>query len=104
VRSLGLSYVDQTGTDSQARTILGSEEGHAKSEVMPSNPERAQFFGKVKRMQTQTEEMAEAEQNEGEGAGTGAPTNRSQGLSAAAAGRGQKSPGLKKNVWEVRKK
>ncbi|KAF2688794.1 hypothetical protein K458DRAFT_400920 [Lentithecium fluviatile CBS 122367] len=98
-RSLGLSNIDQTGTDSQSRTILGSEEEGQSgwSAEMQGTPqqERDKFFGKVERVKTQ-----EVGEEKGEGS-DGAPKRKS--FTGPPRG-GPKSPGLKKNVWEVRRK
>ncbi|KAJ4347973.1 uncharacterized protein N0V89_009345 [Didymosphaeria variabile] len=98
-RSLGLSNVDQTGTDSQARTILAAEEGQPTfEEISPTNPERALYFGKVERIQTLEREMSEAS-NEAD-----PNSKKTRSSSETGASRGPKHANMKKNVWEVRKK
>ncbi|KAL1601491.1 hypothetical protein SLS60_006406 [Paraconiothyrium brasiliense] len=98
-RSLGLSNVDETGTDSQARTILAAEEGQPTfEEISPTNPERALYFGNVERIQTQEREMSEASN----GADPSSKSTRS--ASGTGSSREPKNPHLKKNVWEVRRK
>ena len=98
-RSLGLSYVDQTGTDSQARTITAAEEGHsAFDESLPSTSDRKLYFDKVERVHTRTREMSESS------ADADLSTKRTRSNSLGGSAREPKSPGLKKNVWEVRKK
>lgn len=101
-RSLGLSNADPTGNDSQARTMLGSvEEGHGTwapdMQHSPSQPARAKFFGKVERAQAQSHEVRES----GSDSAEAAPKRQSWNGTSR---NGPKSPGLKKNVWEVRRK
>ncbi|KAF1979272.1 hypothetical protein BU23DRAFT_523914 [Bimuria novae-zelandiae CBS 107.79] len=98
-RSLGLSSADQTGTDSQARTILDAEEGRSTFEENPStNPDRALYFEKVGRIHTQARDMAEAD-NEG-----ASIPGRPRSTGDVGPSSRPKHPGWKKNVWEVRKK
>lgn len=77
-RSLGLSTIDRTGTDSQTRTILEDQEMEEGS----VQPERAKYFGTVEKVKTGTVEVA---QKNGE-------------CSDSA------HQGMRKNVWEVRRK
>ncbi|KAL5386659.1 hypothetical protein DPSP01_004023 [Paraphaeosphaeria sporulosa] len=98
-RSLGLSTVDQTGTDSQARTMLDAEEGSSGfGESSTTNRERALFFGKVERIHTQTQEMAETDNRADSG------SKRTRSASESGSSRGPRNPNLKKTVWEVRRK
>lgn len=96
-RSLGVSNADQTGSDSQARTILDTEEGQSTfEEPYPSVPDRATHFGKVERIQTK--EMAEA----GDGA---KPHSERAGIASDnGSSHTQRNINLKKTVWEVRRK
>jgi hypothetical protein len=98
-RSLGLSNADQTGTDSQARTILGDEEegkiGYTQGmEEKTAQQERGRFFGKVEKVTTHTEEVV-SETGEGSEA---AQYNEPSGVAPKL------SQGMRKNVWEVRRK
>lgn len=115
-RSLGLSNIDQTGTDSQSRTILGNEEEGQGAWVpemqdSPSQPARAQFFGKVERSQKQKQKEPQLEPQIQEVASSSSADNESpdaapkkHSLTGPSRG-GPKSPqGMRKNVWEVRKK
>lgn len=104
-RSLGLSNIEQTGTDSQARTILGAEEEHhhawigkaASTDSEAQQPSRSQFWNKVEKVHTDTQEISEA----GSASGETQPQNTSGGQPKGAINSPQ---GMKKNVWEVRKK
>jgi hypothetical protein len=98
-RSLGLSNTDQTGTDSQAGTILTAEEGHsAVKGVNSTNPERALYFGKVERIHTQTQELGDADN------GTNSGLKPTRSASESGSSRALRNSDLKKNVWEVRRK
>lgn len=97
-RSLGLSNVEETGTDSQAQTILDTEEGQSVfEEVYPNKPNRALYFQRTERTCTQTQEMEDAVSM-----GT-LSTTRTRSTSEVGPSNASKSPDLKKNVWEVRR-
>ncbi|KAF2179019.1 hypothetical protein K469DRAFT_731295 [Zopfia rhizophila CBS 207.26] len=129
-RSLGLSTHDTTGTDSQSRTVFGNEEeGENRWMPLPASasnnldlrkqrntivaqPRPAQFWKKVER----GSKMHEVEET-GSGSGNGGirvdrevkmDSEQRDGPKRQSWGRGMggfKSPqGLRKNVWEVRKK
>lgn len=127
-RSIGLTTHDTTGTDSQSRTILDNEEDENRWMPVPpsassdpnlskesatvySTPRPAQFWSKVERSTSRTQEMSEAgssrnnairvdrevqmEESEGQ-----PPKRQSWGKPLG----GKSTQGMKKNVWEVRKK
>lgn len=126
LQSVGLSTYDQTGTDSQARTILGDNEeehenrwvpvdsviGSEKDSRVISQPRPAQFWNRVEanpnnapvqmdeitaggenQIMVEREVHTEVEQREGK--------RQSWGRRIS----GNRTPaGMKKNIWEVRKK
>ncbi|PSN67789.1 hypothetical protein BS50DRAFT_348795 [Corynespora cassiicola Philippines] len=110
-RSIGLSHLDNTVTDSRGRTVTGpEEENHAWMRIPTSttsdtelqktsedslNPGRAQFYNKVERVHTEAHEMQDTDHSE---AATSPPKRQSFGPAPPT------PQGLKKNVWEVRKK
>ncbi|KAF2471424.1 uncharacterized protein BDR25DRAFT_286022 [Lindgomyces ingoldianus] len=120
LQSLGLSTVSEAGTDSQSRTILGTEEDGENRWMAVANPQSseadlnkegtnvtvtqprpAQFWNKVERGRAPQPEMEVA------GSASGGIKAEREVLqdSKRQSWRGPKSPqGLKKNVWEVRKK
>ncbi|KAF2016402.1 hypothetical protein BU24DRAFT_200936 [Aaosphaeria arxii CBS 175.79] len=131
VRSLGLSTHDQTATDSQSRTILGSEDDadhewggfqHAtttdkvNSGVVVAQPRPTQYFSKVEKTTSMTTNGTE----EGESSLMSSPTSgarEEQNVDVVEgeggqkrnswAGSSRKTPqqkGMRKNIWEVRKK
>ena len=117
-RSLGLSTYDQTGTDSQSRTILGPDEDSgqgwrsAPASVLTdkegitttiAQPRPSQHWDKVERTTTlsthgEMEETGSAAMGRVRSAGEASAQSVNQTTSEA-----QKA-GMKKNVWEVRKK
>lgn len=98
-RSLGFNNTDQTNTDSQTQTILAAEEGQSAFEQgYPTHPDRALYFGKVERLHMHEQDMSEI------GSDGDLSSKRTRSTSMSGSSRGPKSPGLKKNVWEVRKK
>jgi hypothetical protein len=104
-RSLGLSNAEQTGTDSQARTIFGDEEEgqggyNPDMHESPTQREREKFFGKVEKVATLTEE--EEVDNDMAGGSEAAPRRKSWNAPPRAGPKN--SQGLRKNVWEVRRK
>ncbi|KAF2006254.1 hypothetical protein P154DRAFT_255849 [Amniculicola lignicola CBS 123094] len=122
--TLGISTHDnETGTDSQSRTILGNEEEENRWMPLPNSPggesERkdgatvvaqprpAQFWNKVERGHTQSPDIQEG----GNAANGQIRVDREVQMSEEQRdhrqswGRGLRGPqGMKKNVWEVRKK
>lgn len=117
-RSLGLSTHDQTGTDSQSRTILGNDEDGAQgwqeapgstitdkdgNTTVVAQPRPAQYWNKVERSATLSthEEMAETENA---GMSRVRSTGEASGHSGKQQGADVQKAGMKKNVWEVRKK
>jgi hypothetical protein len=109
VRSLGLSTNEQTGTDSQSRTILGNEEeetgsGAFGSEVrkeesnMTASSRPAEYFARVERSRSHPSNSGENVDADKE-TSDGPPMRQSWGRGVP------KSPqGVRKNVWEVRRK
>jgi len=102
-RSLGLSNAVETGTDSQARTILGNEEEgqsgwRPEMQESPAQAERAKFFGKVEKLKTDAVEVV----NEAGESSDSAPQRKS--WSGPSRGTPKNPQGMRKNVWEVRKK
>ncbi|KAF2268887.1 hypothetical protein CC78DRAFT_330672 [Lojkania enalia] len=106
--SLGLSTLDQTGTDSQSRTILGNEEdgeagwmgsdqkGNTTTTIV-SQARPPQFWNTVERKDSHgiTQEMSEASSSSQQESvpQEGAPRRQSKNLQ-----------GMRKNTWQVRKK
>ncbi|KAF2640929.1 hypothetical protein P280DRAFT_399564 [Massarina eburnea CBS 473.64] len=95
-RSLGLSNADESQGDSQSRTILGDEEAGWAPEMHDGNshPDRAQFFGKVERVHAESQEVENGETSAGV-----APLRKSR-----SDGPPKSAEGMRKNVWEVRRK
>ncbi|KAF2271924.1 uncharacterized protein EI97DRAFT_240135 [Westerdykella ornata] len=111
-RSLGLSAYDHSGTDSQARTILGNEDGTASAafgtEIMKENtsvtatPRSPQYWTRVERRPGEAGgSSSEDARGAGEEAGEGPPKPLASGKAVGAPRSGQ---GVKKTVWEVRRK
>jgi hypothetical protein len=124
LQSLGLSTHEQTGTDSQSRTILGDDDngsnrwvpvdsvvGSEKDSRTVAQPRPAQFWNRVEAKGAAPVQMEEM----GEGSGNQIMVERqvttevqpSDGKRFSWGRRisGIKTPsGMKKNVWEVRKK
>jgi hypothetical protein len=91
-RALGLSNIDRSQSDSGARTILEGKEKEADQVDSPMQPARAQFFGKVEKVRTkETDQLSDLEKGEAEAKVK--PPSEASG-----------SKGMKRNVWEVRKK
>ena len=112
-----MSYAEQTGTDSQARTILGDDgverwapemQKEASHEVV-EQPEPARVWSRVQRVSTQETRVEKGESSndggraEAEEIETVEPPPRTQSWGRGMGG--FTSPqGLKRNVWEVRRK
>ena len=117
-RSLGLSTYEETGNDSQSRTILGHDEESGQgwraapgtvltdkdgTTTAVTNPRPSQHWDTVERTATLSthEEMGEI------GSTTLNPIQSAGGASAQSGvqlGDESHNTGMKKNVWEVRKK
>lgn len=129
-RSLGLSTHDPTGNDSQSRTILGNDDdlddGWARAPAPASSgpdqakesstvvvtPRPTQFWNTVERTSSHPREMSEAGSSRSggihvdtevrqESSGDQPPKRQSWGKAPSVPKSGQ---GVKKTVWEVRKK
>lgn len=95
--TLGLSGTGTTATDSQSRTILESQEKDPEAQHASVPPERAKFFAKAEREHTHVKEVEHVRKGVIPG-----QQNRDSCNDKSYDNKG--SHGLKKNVWEVRKK
>ncbi|KAF2710839.1 hypothetical protein K504DRAFT_500782 [Pleomassaria siparia CBS 279.74] len=118
-RSLGLSGIDATGTDSQSRTILGKgEEEQEENRWAPTAPMDdiealkggrslvpTQFWNKVERGHSNTSnEMTEASSSSGAiRIGSEVTVENAEKTNGLAKGR-RSGSGMKKTTWQVRKK
>ncbi|KAF2730549.1 hypothetical protein EJ04DRAFT_39471 [Polyplosphaeria fusca] len=115
--SLGLSQADQTGNDSQARTILGHEEGARwappssldlqkgnSAVIAHARPaEAAEYFNQVGRRDTShTQDISEAGSSKQECRDSGEQSE--DGNRRHSRGPPKSQQGMRKTVWEVRKK
>jgi len=106
-RSLGFAQTDQTA-DSQSRTVAGNEDetgnGLKDSSVVVARSGDAQVWERVERVHSNVLDEGGEASSEG-GAGNDEPTNSQEfGGKNSTAKRDMGAQGMRKNVWEVRKK
>lgn len=106
-QSLGLAQTDPVA-DSQSRTMLGDEEEGGKGlkdgSVVVARSGNAQIWDRVEKVDSNPSAEGEGESSEGGFRSNEVKNPQEDGGSDSRARKGKSTQGMRKNVWEVRKK